>query len=358
VKQLDRYILRRFFQYAFFALAASIIIFVTVDTTEMLDKFIDAHSSYRVVLYYYYLYLPYIVYLTIPVCVLLATLFTIGGMVYRNELTAMQSSGYSLWRILFLLMGIAIPLSAATLVFGETVVPAANHERQDLFRVQVKKAPNPATSRQGRLYIQVRHNEYLRMEGYDPETQTGEGVTLHLFGDGRVERRLTADKLHYNGVGWALENVEIRDFTGPEVKISHADSLERRDLSITPDDLARVNVLPEELNYWDLKNMVTRLAASGVRAGKWAVDLDFKISQPFATVIIVLFGVPFAAFRRRGGLVLGFGLSLLVCFIYFGFMQIGKILGYNGTIGALTAAWAGNVVFGVLGTFLVIRVPK
>jgi lipopolysaccharide export system permease protein len=86
--------------------------------------------------------------------------------------------------------------------------------------------------------------------------------------------------------------------------------------------------------------------------------LAFKLSQPFATVIIVLFGVPFAATRRRGGLVLGFGLSLLVCFVYFGFMQIGKILGYHGTIEPLVAAWAGNATFGLLGAILIIRVPK
>lgn len=56
-------------------------------------------------------------------------------------------------------------------------------------------------------------------------------------------------------------------------------------------------------------------ARSGIGAVRWSVDLAFKFFQPFATFIIVLFGVPFAAFRRRGGLVLGFGLSLLVCFV-------------------------------------------
>ena len=93
------------------------------------------------------------------------------------------------------------------------------------------------------------------------------------------------------------------------------------DLHFTPDDLKRVHIAPEEMSYTDLKSLVTRLQAGGNRAGKWIVDLAFKIAQPFATVIIVLFGVPFAATRRRGGLVLGFGLSLLVCFVYFGILR-------------------------------------
>jgi lipopolysaccharide export LptBFGC system permease protein LptF len=56
--------------------------------------------------------------------------------------------------------------------------------------------------------------------------------------------------------------------------------------------------------------------------------------------------------------VLGFGLSLLVCFVYFGFMQTGKILGYSGDIPPQVAAWTGNVVFAILGIVLLIRVPK
>jgi lipopolysaccharide export system permease protein len=169
---------------------------------------------------------------------------------------------------------------------------------------------------------------------------------------------VTANRIRFSGGVWVVEGVQIRDFRSPVLSVTRLDSLRRPDLTITPDDLANVRVEPEELNYVDLRSMIERLKISGVRAGKWVVDLGFKISQPFATVILVLFGVPFAAFRRRGGLVFGFGLSLLVCFVFFGFMQVGKIFGYQGYVGAIPAAWAGNAVFGLLGLYLVIRVPK
>ncbi|MDD5087347.1 MAG: LPS export ABC transporter permease LptG [bacterium] len=358
MKMLDRYILRRFLQYLLFALVASIVIFVTVDATEHLDKFIDASVPYRLVFEYYYLYLPYIVYLTLPVSVLLATLFTIGGFVYRNELTAMQSAGYSLWRILAMFVTVAIPLSAAILVFGESVVPIANQERKSLYDEHVKRRRTATSVRQGRLYIQVGPHEYLKMEGYDPQNRVGERVGLHVLCDGRVISRTTADHMAYEDGAWNLTQVQTHAFSDKGITITRQDTLRRSDFTITPDDLQRVNISPEEMSYLELRDMVKRLKASGVRAGKWVVDLAFKISQPFATLIIVLFGVPFAAIRRRGGLVFGFGLSLLVCFVYFGFMQVGKILGYNGSVTPIAAAWAGNFVFGLLGLALVIRVRK
>ena len=357
LKSLDRYILRRFFQYFFFALLASAVIFVTVDFTEFLDKFIDAKISAMLVLRYYYLYVPYIIYLTLPVSVLLATLFSIGGFVYRNEFTAMQSAGYSLWRVLALYLLIAIPLSGCALVFGETVVPAANHERKEMYRGRIRKG-SMTSSQQGRLYIQVGPSEYLKMETYNPQTRMGERANLQAYENGRLLRRVDADRIRYTDEGWMLYNAAVRTYEDMKIHAEKQDSLFRSDFGITPDDLARINIEPEEMNYTDLRNMVNRLQASGIRAGKWLVDLAFKISQPFAAVIIVLFGVPFAAFRRRGGLVLGFGLSLLVCFIYFGFTQVGKIMGYSGTITPFVAAWAGNLVFGLIGLYLVVRVPK
>ncbi len=358
MRVLDRYILGRFLRFFLFAVLASLVIFVTVDATEQLDKFIDAKEGWNLIGRYYYLYLPFIFYLTMPVSVLLATLFTVGGLVYRNELTAMQSAGYSLWRVLIVLLLVSLPLSAGALALGETVVPAANHERKDIYRTKIKKNAPTGANRQGRVYIQVGEGSYLKMEGYDPASQTGRKPTVHTVVSGRVNKRTQAEQIKFNGQFWVMYNVVERNYRVDGLEVNSLDSLIKEEFTITPADLERVNIEPEELNYRDLKSLVYRLQSGGIRASKWVVDLGFKISQPFAATIIVLFGVPFAAFRRRGGLVFGFGLSLLVCFVYFGFIQVGKILGYNGTIDPLTAAWGGNAAFGLLGLYLVIRAPK
>lgn len=358
MKLLDRYILGRFFSYLFFALIAAMLIFVTVDATEQLDKFIDAKAGYGLFARYYLLYLPFITYLTLPVSVLLATLFTVGGFVYRNELTAMQSAGYSLWRVLALLLLVSLPLSGGALVLGETVVPNFNHERKEIYRTQLKKGQSGTANKQGRLYMQVGAGSYMKIETYDPATQSGRGVSIHTVVNGRIRNRVDAEQIRYDGRNWTLYRVTTRDYAQATVVPLTADSVYRDDLGVTPTDLARVNIEPEEMNYWDLKSMVVRLEGAGIRAAKWTVDLAVKLAQPFASTIIVLFGVPFAAFRRRGGLVLGFGLSLLMCFLYFGLIQVGKILGYNGDITPLVAAWTGNVLFGLLGLFLVVRAPK
>jgi len=358
VTLLDRYIVSAFARSFFFAMVAAAVIFVTIDLVEHLDKFVDAGVKINLVARYYALYVPFIIYLTIPVGVLLATLFTIGGFVYRNELTAMQASGVSLWRILVLMLVVSTPLAAGVWYLGENVVPQYNFERKELYRVNVRKGKGSASSRQGRIFLQTSPSDFLKIESYDPTLETAYRVQLQSVDQGRVTSRVEADSMHFEHGVWTLLAAQQTDFGVRDIKMTSLDSLARPDFKFTPDDLIRVNIEPDEMSYKDIQSLINRLQAAGIRGLRWSVDLAFKFAQPFATFIIVLFGVPFASFRRRGGLVLGFGLSLLVCFVYFGFQQVGKILGYGGELSPLVAAWIGNAIFGVIGLGLVWRAPK
>jgi lipopolysaccharide export system permease protein len=91
---------------------------------------------------------------------------------------------------------------------------------------------------------------------------------------------------------------------------------------------------------------------SGGDPRKWEVDLKIKLASPIAAIIIVLFGAPIAAVKRRGGTALAFALALLICFIYFGFTQVGRVMGHHGILSPLAAAWIGNAFFGTMGIIM------
>jgi lipopolysaccharide export system permease protein len=88
------------------------------------------------------------------------------------------------------------------------------------------------------------------------------------------------------------------------------------------------------------------------------VDFYGKISYPFAAVIVVLFGVPFASVRRRGGTGVQLGISLLICFIYLIVMKVSQVFGYNGDVNPLLTAWAANLVFFAGAITVIVRVRK
>ena len=74
--------------------------------------------------------------------------------------------------------------------------------------------------------------------------------------------------------------------------------------------------------------------------------------------IVVLIGAPFASRKRRGGIGLSFGLSLLISFTFFIIIRFGQVLGHQGTLEPFFAAWLGNLIFLSLGLISLFSVRK
>jgi lipopolysaccharide export system permease protein len=91
---------------------------------------------------------------------------------------------------------------------------------------------------------------------------------------------------------------------------------------------------------------------------EYLVDLYFKLSFPFAGSIFVLIGIAFAAGKRKQSVASGFGLTLVVAFMYYGVLRVGQTLGHNGVIPPLLAAQMGNIVFLVIGLPLLVRANR
>lgn len=350
MKIIDKYIVARYISRLIWAIIAATIVFLVIDIVENLDKFIDANVPAVSVLRYYYLFIPYIVYLILPVATLLATLFTIGGFTVTNELMAMHVQGISFMRPLSLLLISACAAAFGAFFIGESIIPHANHERMDIYRYEVKRLPRESRAKYGKLYLQLDKGRQLHINRYNPVTREAFGIEIVDVDNGRLLQRTDAMKMVWINEKWNLqepvtlsflEDNQVEQVLGSENTIA-GDGLH-------PDEFEKVQTKPEEMNYKELSNFISKLQIAGSNTLKWEVDLLFKISLPVAAIVIVLFGAPVAAIRRRGGTALGFGIALFICFIYFGFIQVGKVMGYKGILSPLMSAWIGNFFFGILG---------
>ncbi|HEB83853.1 MAG TPA: LPS export ABC transporter permease LptG, partial [Bacteroidetes bacterium] len=355
--RLDRYIARRFFQFFFFSLFAALAIYLVVDPIENLDKFLDKGVPKVEIFHYYLLYIPYILYVTFPVAVLLATMFCIGGLTNSNELMAMTASGVPLYRHLVSLGLIGLMLSAFAFWWGESVVPETNHQRLSIWRSKVQLKRDWRITEQGQVYLQDGPDRVLHLDVYQPKTKVGYGVDLFRFRAARVRERISARQMSWDGSGWVLKDAVIRTFSPEGERIRELDRT-RIELDIRPEDMIELKVEPEEMGMTDLRAFVERLRKTGGRVNRWQVDIHSKVALPFAGFIIILFAVPVSAVRQRSGVIFGITLSLLISFIYFALMQTGKVLGYKEILPPLLAAWLGNLVFAALGLTLLVRVPK
>ena len=360
MKLIDRYIIKKFLVVLFYTTLAFIVVFIIVDLIENLDKFLMHRARLSRVIVYYIYYIPFIIILTLPVNMLLSSLFAIGSMAQSNEIIACQSAGISLYRIVAPLLVLAFFISIASGIAGETIVPQSNRARLDLWRFDIAKESRKILRKREQIAIQDSHQRQVFIKSYDSARKQAFQVHIVWAQGNRIMQRWDAKKMVWQEKtgGWMLYNVTLRQFTDGGEILRQQDSLVYSHSQIHPDDLQELELKPEEMNYGELKRFVDRMLELGADARKWLVDLYMKISYPFANFIIVLFGAPLASRKRRSGPALGFALALLISFVYFLFLRSGQVLGHKGELSPWLAAWIGNIVFGLGGIILMLKVRK
>ena len=358
MKILDRYISRRFLSILLFALIAFIAIFVIVDLVERLDAFIDRRVPKTVIIQFYIYYMPYIIVLTLPIAMLLASLFSIGNLARQNEIVAMKSSGISLYRILAPIFIIAFAISWGALAFGEKVVPEASARRAQIIDEYLEKHRAAWRKRIKDIYMTDSLGRKISMKYYDAARDVGYTVSIRTLAGDSLLHRIDARKMTWEDSVWVLHNGSERTFPENPQKTRLFVRKVLADENLRPQDFRKILKQPEEMSFKELKAFIEEVKKNGGRPERWLVDLYLKIAVPFANFIIVLFGAPLSSPKRRSGTATGFGISLAICFIYFGIVKFTQTLGHNGHLPPMLAAWLANIIFAVAGVVVLIKAPK
>ncbi len=354
---IDGYMFRRVAKPLLFVFLAFVGIFVLVDLFDHASKFIDNDVPISIVIQYYLYYMPWIVVLTAPVAMLLATLLSVGKLSRQNEVMAMKGSGLSLYRILAPILALAFLMSVAGLLVAEILLPPASRQRLEIKETHLRRSADQ-TIRTDVIYLRPDGTIFLARR-FNVRKQTLEEITVEEFNDDSSPKmRIDATSGHWVGDHWVLQNGQVRNFTPDGERL---ENFELHDLAFaepSPEDLRTRRLEPEELGYFDLRSYITKIRASGNDSTDLAVQLQLKLAFPFAILIMTLIGAPLAAGTRRSGFALAFTAALALSFVYFGLIQIGDVLGSQGILPPVLAAWMGNIVFGAIGVWLLARAPK
>ena len=361
MKSIDRYLIRQFLVTAFFSLVAVTIIFVVIDALEHLDDFIDKQATITVVVLYYFYFIPEIIKLIMPVAMLLASLFVTARMSMQFELTAMKSSGISLYRIMVPFVLVALIVSGASVYFNGWIVPLANKKKLNIERVYLHK--DQISTYSANIFFQDSPTRILSIGYFDDARNIASRVSIQNFSDTNLTvltSRIDAISMTWDTTAqaWILYQGTERWFAPGKERMEEFSKTPAGRLHFDPDDLRKKQEKPDEMDYYTLKQFIENQQQAGQDVARWQVDFYSKVSFPFASVIVVLFGVPFSSIRKRGGVGVQLGISLLICFIYLIFMKVSQVFGYNGDINPLLTAWTANILFFIAATYVMIRVPK
>ena len=360
LRRLSWYSLRGFLFNLAWAQAAFWFIFIIIDLVERLDKYIDRGLHFGEIVSYYVYYTPYILVLTLPIAMLLATLFVIGFMGRRNELLAMRASGIPIWRLGGPLLGCALIIVMVVMAAGEYVLPWADQRREVWRREKLKGIVDRSGLLLNSLYAQGHQGRVFYFQTFEPKTGVGTNVLVQTFEKGRLIAADEMESLAFENSLWVGRKGRSRVFPASDTAAvpEYLPFMNRvyRDWTERPGDFVARMVSPENMGYGDLYRYIKAKAAVGGETIAERTDFQWKFSYPLINAVIVLFGMPIAVRVRQSGMALNFGIAMAITFNFRVLIEVFREFGHNGDLSPVVSAWAPIGVFFVAGVIMLSRI--
>jgi lipopolysaccharide export system permease protein len=193
---LTRYLLKSHvgpFLFAFFALSG--ILFVNTVARRFQDM-AGKGLPISVVLEVFYLSMPHIIALTLPMAVLVAVLYAFAQLAADNEITAFKASGLNLTRLVVPLIFAGVLLTGFMVWFNDRVLPETNHQLKNL--IIDLAATTPTLDLTEQVINPIRTADYrtrywLKAARIDDQTQRMWDVVIYDLSNARKARTVYAD---------------------------------------------------------------------------------------------------------------------------------------------------------------------
>ncbi len=135
---LQEYFFKKFLAVLIFALIGFMALVVIIDMVDHIDRFLDRNAAAHQILSYYFYWAPTQFVRVVPVAMLLAVLFATASLVKANELLAIRSSGFGLFRLFWPVFLFSLFLAGLVFLLGEYVVPfSSSHLRHRVWAITV-----------------------------------------------------------------------------------------------------------------------------------------------------------------------------------------------------------------------------
>ncbi len=366
---LDEYVMRSYAANFLLSLGAFALLYVVFTFFELMGDIVRNQTPFIVVGEYLVNLIPFIISAVTPFCSLLAVLITFGSLNRASELTAMKATGISLYRVVAPILVLAAVLAASLFAFNESYLPAANRRQQQL-RAQIKGKPAQTFALAGRKWISGHTDKagdperIFYYQAFDPDRNVFADLTVFEFDplSFTLQRRIYAKSVRWDPTveRWVFDNGWQRTFAGETIA---SGGYQQFTLSTFPEIREQPGYFKkedkpsDEMSYSDLDKYIADLRQSGFDTVKLNVQLENKISVPMITLVMAILAVPFAvSMGKRGGLT-GIATAVGVAIVYMGLSSLFSSMGEISTLPPMLAAWTPDVLFGITGTYLLLRTP-
>jgi len=347
---------------AFFSLN---LLFLVIQLLKVAELTLSGGLGFENLVWMGALFLPGFAVLTIPIAALTGVLLGFSRMAADGELLALAGAGVSSFRLSVIPLFIGSLAAAVAGLVAAFVAPAANTALHEIFmrmsKQQVASAMSP-----GRFFEDIPGVVfYPREKG--KKLDSFRGFLVYEQKPGSVPNLLLANRatvrpsLRENTLELLLEDGEIHR---REVKrqmytiVQFQRAVVGVDIDSLVDSRPRLLPVSERMSFSQLLEAQASPEYSRREQRRFRLAWDRRVAFPVASVLFGLLGAALGASGRWRGKQRTLVMSVLIVACYYMLVRLGDAMVDQTLMSADAAAWAPNLLIGLIGIVLLWRLQR
>ncbi|PKN73149.1 MAG: hypothetical protein CVU50_03860 [Candidatus Cloacimonetes bacterium HGW-Cloacimonetes-3] len=412
MKILKKYILKEHIPPFFISLMVVTFVLLIDKIIDMLNMIIEKKLPFQVVVEMFSLSLPYMLALSIPMAVLVATILAFGRMSVDREIVAIKSSGVNVYAMIGPLMVTAIMLTGLMVYFNHWFLPNTNHKLKNLMLKVAYYKPmtiikeNEFTTFMNYTVFTKQNSDslltdvliYDRSQSRFPRTvfaKTGNVVQMDngnslqiILNNGEMHERNEREPGKYQKTHFSRYVINVRNI-GNSTDFFESGYRSDREMTVTQimkslkENRKELVTKSKEVQDLDNRLSLTKLQRQGYTRdveirrlqsmkqissdrlselketiSSMEVEFHKKFAISFAIIIFIMVGIPLGLMTRTSGIGMAFSVSSLIFLVYYIALNGGEQLADKGLMPPFMAMWVSNIVFFILAVLLIIASIK
>ena len=357
---ITRYLLKELGGPFLAALFISTIILAAGNIIQTVDMVMNKGVELFQVVKIFLLFLPYVLIFTIPISVLSAVLLGFGRLSGDNEVTALRTSGVSIYKIIFPVIICGFIISLFSVPLNDSILPQSEFAARKLLKKVGLR--HPAAMLEAGIFIKgfedyiifihdVKGNYLEDIRIYQPQK---DGPTRTIVAEkGEIIPMPEKDSV----------KLRLRDGSADEISSDKPDEfykLSFQDYYMTLNlekaaGAANIQKKAREKSIKEILTDIKTLKEDSVDVIPLRIELHKKLALAFSNLVFVIVGIPLAITTHRREKFIGFGLAIVLFLIYWGIMLGGIAFAIRGMVPPWIGVWSADIALMAFGIFMFYR---
>ncbi len=359
IKTLDAYIIRKYLGTFGFTLGIFLVIIVVFDVSEHLDDFLKYNAPLSAIIFQYYAgYLPFYANILLPLINFLAVIFFTAKMANQTEIVPILSGKVSFNRFLrpyFISSGLIFIVFFFANIY---LIPYTN--KLDIkFENTYFNQVDPTKSE---VHIKLDKRTFAYLQTYNNTDHTGYNFILEKFDGDAMREKLIANRIVYDSLkrNWSIKDYTIRYINGMNERMEYGLGKSKDTiLDMIPSDFEAHDNIYRAMSTAELGKSIEKEKTRGTGV---LVDMELekyrRFVYPLSSFVLTLIGVSISSRKVRGGIGLPLGIGIFLCFTYIVVDRFANVFSLKASLPPIIAVFIPNLVFGLLGLYLLRKAPK